>query len=89
MKSITFLDHQLCQMLESMSPFQIEAEILGLGPEAGGSLDLLEAFMGFIGDVFQSKRHFDTGHAVLNFFLKVKTTQDLLMSWILWCSLSV
>lgn len=54
-----------------MSPFQIESEILGLAPESGGSLDLLEAFINFIEDVFESKRHFDTSHAVLNFFLKV------------------
>lgn len=63
-----------------MSPFQIESEILGLAPESGGSLDLLEAFINFITDVFESKRHFDTSHAVLNFFLKVKILFILLIS---------
>lgn len=58
-------------MLEGMSPFQIESEIQGLAPESGGSQELLEAFINFITDVFESKRHFDTSHAVLNFFLKV------------------
>jgi len=70
--------HDLCKMLEEMSPFQIEAEILALGPFAGGSLELIEAFVYFLIDVLESKRHFDTSQAVLHLFLR--THMDTLVT---------
>ncbi|CAL8073037.1 unnamed protein product [Orchesella dallaii] len=61
---------KLCKILENMGPSQVESEILGLAPHAGGSIELMLAFITFAKHVIASKMHSDTIQAYLNVFLR-------------------
>lgn len=67
----------MCELLSQMSPSRIESEIIGLGPDAGGSTELLYSFMIFINTIIKSNRHFEASQAFLAVFLKVHNIQNL------------
>ena len=58
-------------MLTEMGPSRIDTEIRALGPNGGGSIDLLKCYLKFSTEVTRSKVSFEGGQAYLGLFLKV------------------
>jgi len=58
-------------LLKSMGPSSIDAEIRSLGPSAGGDIKLLELFMLFIERQIGLRRDFEFTEALLGLFLKL------------------
>lgn len=54
-----------------MGPSKIDLEIRALGPNGGGSVNLLKQFLRFATSVCMSKQNFENGQAYLALFLKV------------------
>ncbi|KAJ7356169.1 WD repeat-containing protein 36 [Desmophyllum pertusum] len=61
----------LLELLKTMGPSSIDAEIRSLGPSAGGDVKLLELFMLFIEHQLASRRDFELTEAFLGLFLKL------------------
>jgi len=59
------------ELLKSMGPSSIDAEIRCLGPSAGGDIRLLELFMLFIEHQIGTRRDFELTEAFLALFLKL------------------
>lgn len=68
---ISFADDPVLELLKSMGPSSIDAEIRCLGPSAGGDIRLLELFMLFIEHQIGTRRDFELTEAFLALFLKV------------------
>lgn len=69
--TICFVDDPLLDLLKSMGPSSIDADIRSLGPSAGGDIKLLELFMLFIEHQIGVRRDFEFTEALLGLFLKV------------------
>ncbi|CAH3028123.1 unnamed protein product [Porites evermanni] len=61
----------LLELLKSMGPSSIDAEIRCLGPSAGGDVKLLEIFMLFIEHQLRLRTDFEFTEAILGLFLKL------------------
>lgn len=59
------------ELLKSMGPSSIDAEIRCLGPSAGGDIKLLEIFMLFIEHQLRLRTDFEFTEAILGLFLKL------------------
>lgn len=59
------------ELLKSMGPSSIDAEIRCLGPSAGGDVKLLEIFMLFIEHQLRLRTDFEFTEAILGLFLKL------------------
>lgn len=68
---LSFADDPVLELLKSMGPSSIDAEIRCLGPSAGGDIRLLELFMLFIEHQIGTRRDFELTEAFLALFLKV------------------
>lgn len=66
-----FTDESVLELLKSMGPSSIDAEIRCLGPSAGGDIKLLEIFMLFIEHQLRLRTDFEFTEAILGLFLKV------------------
>ncbi|MFT7815671.1 WD repeat-containing protein 36 [Arapaima gigas] len=58
-------------LLKAMGPSAIDTELRGLAPDAGGALEVMQAFLRMIGSMLDSKRDFDLAQAYLALFLKL------------------
>jgi len=63
-------------LLKSMGPSSIDAEIRSLGPSAGGDIKLLELFMLFIERQIALRRDFEFTEALLGLFVKVSDLRE-------------
>jgi len=68
-------------LLKSMGPSSIDAEIRSLGPSAGGDIKLLELFMLFIERQIGLRQDFEFTEALLGLFLKVSDFRGTLLQF--------
>ena len=54
-----------------MGPSAIDAELQALGPQWGGSVDLIKLFLTFLRHIFETNREFELAQAYLALLLKV------------------
>lgn len=71
----------MLDLLKSMGPSSIDAEIRSLGPSAGGDIKLLELFMLFIERQIGLRRDFEFTEALLGLFLKVSDFRGTLLQF--------
>ncbi|MBN3310749.1 WDR36 protein, partial [Amia calva] len=60
-----------CDLLKEMGPSRIDAELRGLDPGLGGSLEAMRSFLRLIRSILDSRRDFDLAQAYLALFLKL------------------
>lgn len=60
------------QNLQKMGPSRLDAEIRSLGPEGGGSAELLQHFLLFITHALRTHRNYELLQAWLALCLKVR-----------------
>ena len=73
---ICFADEPVLELLKSMGPSSVDAEIRCLSPSAGGDIKLLEMFMLFIEHQIGLRRDFELTEAFLALFLKVTSIYE-------------
>lgn len=61
------------EKLKTNSPSSIEAEINSLGPDSGGSIELIKQFLRLINLMLKSNRDFELAQSYLGLFLKTHT----------------
>lgn len=61
------------QKLKTFSPAAIEAEVVSMSPDAGGSIELLKQFMNMLDVVLKTNRDFELVQSYLSLFLKTHT----------------
>lgn len=71
---------KLMESLEACGPSGLELELRRLGPEGGGSHELLWRFLDLLGEVLASRRHFEAAQSYLALFLKIHGCPDLFCS---------
>ena len=69
---IVLADDSFMQLMQSMGPSAIDAEIRSLSPDLGGDLLLLRQFMEFLESQLVTRRDFEVTEAYMALFLKVK-----------------
>ncbi|XP_069481588.1 WD repeat-containing protein 36 [Ambystoma mexicanum] len=57
--------------LKEMGPSRIDTELRGLGPDDGGSVEVMQSFLQMIGRMLDSKHGFELAQAYLALFLKL------------------
>ena len=62
------------EKLKELGPSAIDAELRQLGPDAGGSVELLTDFLAMLNHRLHSNRDFELIQAYLGLFLKVRGT---------------
>ena len=65
------------EKLKQLGPSAIDAELRQLGPDAGGSVELLVDFLHMLSHQLQTNRDFELTQAYLGLFLKVGVTWTL------------
>ena len=65
------VDQPLMTMLKSLSPSSVDAELRGLAPEAGGTVELLAAMLQFLTFQLRTRRDYELTQAYINVLLKV------------------
>lgn len=56
--------------LKTLGPSALDAEVLNLAPEGGGSLEVLHKFLGLLHTMLAQRRDFELGQTYLALFLK-------------------
>lgn len=69
--------------LKEMGPSSIDLELQSLGPEWGGSVDLVRSFMVFLQHAFKTNKNFELAQAYLGLLLKVSLDSDTTSNCIL------
>lgn len=59
------------EKFKSMSPSNIEAEITGMDPETGGTIDVMKKFLNMLEVMLNSNRDFELAQSYLGLFLKI------------------
>ncbi|XP_014367233.2 WD repeat-containing protein 36 [Papilio machaon] len=59
--------------LKTLSPAAIEAEIISMGVDAGGSIEVMEHFLSMVGCMLKTNRDFELAQSYLSLFLKTHT----------------
>lgn len=65
-------DDAVMGLLRNLSPAAIDAEIRGLAPDNGGSLEWLQHFMKFLLSQLKTNMNFELVESYLGLFLKVQ-----------------
>lgn len=68
---VLFSDNSVVENLKALSPSKIDVEIRCLGPESGGSLELMEYFLQAMHEALKTNRNFELVHSYLALFLQV------------------
>ncbi|KAG6438520.1 hypothetical protein O3G_MSEX000035 [Manduca sexta] len=67
-------DFEKCTVkLKSLSPAAIEAEVNSMGPDVGGSIELMKQFLVMLNVMLNSNRDFELAQSYLGLFLKTHT----------------
>lgn len=61
------------EKLKTLSPSHIEAEVISLSPDAGGSIELMKQFISMVNVMFKSKKDFELAQSYFSLFLKTHT----------------
>lgn len=59
--------------LKTLSPAAIEAEVISMGIDAGGSIEVMKHFLSMVGCMLKSNRDFELAQSYLGLFLKTHT----------------
>ncbi|KAG8197503.1 hypothetical protein JTE90_007241 [Oedothorax gibbosus] len=63
--------NSVMECLKALSPSKIDVEIRCLGPESGGSLELMEYFLQAMHETLKTNRNFELVHSYLALFLQI------------------
>jgi U3 small nucleolar RNA-associated protein 21 len=69
---ILITDLPVSAMLKELGPSAVDAELRSLGPEGGGSVELMYNFLTFINEMLKTNKDFELIQAYLGLFLKVR-----------------
>ena len=70
-------DGAAVEKLKGLGPSAIDAELRQLGPDAGGSVELLVGFLHMLNDRLETNRDFELMQAYLALFLKVRRANHI------------